>query len=145
MSRKLPTPTIRFRVDFSGHSSIGIGKVELLEGIASAGSLSEAARRMHMSYRRAWLLLADMNASFDQPVVHASTGGAGGGGAVLTAFGERVIASYRAMEAGLRPLALVHFRNIARAVKQRPAAAGKVKSGPAKHRFAGSLRIARKT
>ena len=40
----------------------------LLEGIARTGSLSQAAREMRMSYRRAWLLLEDMNLSFDQPV-----------------------------------------------------------------------------
>jgi molybdate transport system regulatory protein len=56
--------TVRFRVDFDRHCSVGIGKIELLEGIARSGSLSEAARRMRMSYRRAWLLLADLNTSF---------------------------------------------------------------------------------
>src|SRR5712671_3686647 len=66
---------VRFRVDFGGGRSIGIGKIELLEGIASSGSLSEAARQMRMSYRRAWLLLADLNTSFDQPVARASNGG----------------------------------------------------------------------
>ena len=48
-----------------------------------------------MSYRRAWLLLADLNKSFDQPVVHSSTGGRGGGGAVLTPFGKRLVAAFR--------------------------------------------------
>ena len=42
---------------------------------------------MRMSYRRAWLLLEDLNTSFEQPVAHASVGGRGGGGVVLTAFG----------------------------------------------------------
>ena len=84
--------TVRFRVDFGCECSIGIGKIELLEGIARTGSLSEAARQMRMSHRRAWLLLADLNASFDEPVARASTGGRGGGGAVLTPFGERLIA-----------------------------------------------------
>jgi molybdate transport system regulatory protein len=97
--------TVRFRVDFGTQCSIGIGKVELLEGIARGGSLSQAARQMHMSYRRAWLLLADLNSSFDQPVVHTSTGGRGGGGATLTAFGVRLVAGYRKLETALQPLA----------------------------------------
>ncbi len=67
--------TVRFRVDFGGGCSVGIGKIELLEGIARSGSLSKAARAMRMSYRRAWLLLEDMNVSFDQPVAHATVGG----------------------------------------------------------------------
>jgi molybdate transport system regulatory protein len=110
-------PTIRFRVDFGRDCSIGIGKVELLEGIARCGSLSEAARQMHMSYRRAWLLLADLNGSFDEPVARASTGGRGGGGAILTPFGKRLISGYRNMEAALQPLAASHLKTFASRVK----------------------------
>jgi len=112
---------VRFRVDFGGGCSIGIGKIELLEGIASSGSLSEAARQMRMSYRRAWLLLADLNASFDQSVARATTGGRGGGGAVLTPFGELLIAGYRKMEAGLQPLAEACFQDLSRRVNAGPA------------------------
>jgi molybdate transport system regulatory protein len=96
---------VRFRVDFGNQCSVGIGKIELLEGIAKTGSLSQAARCMGMSYRRAWLLLADMNDSFDQRVAETMTGGTGGGGAVLTPFGERLIAGYRKLESSLKPLA----------------------------------------
>jgi molybdate transport system regulatory protein len=97
--------TIRFRVDFGGGCSVGVGKVELLEAIARSGSLSQAAREMRMSYRRAWLLLDDMNVSFDQPVAHASVGGRGGGGVVLTSFGTSLVAGYRRFESSLQPLA----------------------------------------
>jgi molybdate transport system regulatory protein len=97
--------TVRFRVDFGNHCSVGVGKIELLENIERTGSLSEAARQMRMSYRRAWLLLADLNRSFDQPVARTSTGGTGGGGAVLTPFGEQLVASYRKFESSLQPLA----------------------------------------
>jgi molybdate transport system regulatory protein len=96
---------VRFRVDFGGRCSVGIGKIELLEGIARTGSLSEAARTMDMSYRRAWLLLSDLNGSFEQPVAETMTGGPGGGGAILTAFGERLVADYRKLESALEPLA----------------------------------------
>jgi molybdate transport system regulatory protein len=109
--------TVRFRVDFGRHCSIGIGKIELLEGIASSGSLSQAARQMRMSYRRAWLLLADMNLSFDEPVARASIGGRGGGGAILTALGERLVAGYRQMESGLQPLVQTYFHDIGQQVK----------------------------
>lgn len=97
------------RVDFGAHCRVGIGKIELLEGIAASGSLSAAARRMRMSYRRAWLLLDDLNTRFEEAVATASTGGRGGGGAKLTPFGERLIASYRALEAALVPLAQSAF------------------------------------
>jgi molybdate transport system regulatory protein len=112
---------VRFRVDLGGGCSIGIGKIELLEGISRSGSLSEAARQMRMSYRRAWLLLADLNASFNQSVARASIGGRGGGGAVLTPFGELLIAGYRKMEAGLQPLAEACFQDVGRRVNAAPA------------------------
>jgi molybdate transport system regulatory protein len=97
--------TVRFRVDFGSECSVGVGKIELLEGIARTGSLSQAARQMRMSYRRAWLLLEDLNMSFDQPVANTSVGGRGGGGAVLTPFGVRLVAGYRKLDSSLRPLA----------------------------------------
>lgn len=96
---------VRFRVDFGAGCSVGIGKVELLEAIRRAGSLSSAARALKMSYRRAWLLMDDLNTSFDRPVVDTTTGGVHGGGAVLTAFGEQVVAGYRELESSLQPIA----------------------------------------
>jgi molybdate transport system regulatory protein len=110
-------PTVRFRVDFGSRCSIGIGKVELLEGIARTGSLSQAARDMRMSYRRAWLLLEDLNSNFDRPVAHASVGGRGGGGVVLTPFGTRLVAGYRSLESHLQPLAGDYLEKIGRNIK----------------------------
>ena len=118
------TLAVRFRVDFGHRCSVGAGKIELLEGIARTGSLSQAARDMRMSYRRAWLLLEDMNVSFDHPVTHASVGGRGGGGVVLTAFGSRLVAAYRQLESGLLPLAGTYLEDFGRHINsgaaQRP-------------------------
>ncbi len=58
---------VRFRVDFSPICSIGPGKIELLESIQRTGSLRQAARALGLSYRRAWLLLDDLNRSFNEP------------------------------------------------------------------------------
>ena len=111
------TLTVRFRVDFGNRCSVGIGKIELLEGIARTGSLSQAARDMRMSYRRAWLLLEDMNLSFDHPVTHASVGGRGGGGVVLTSFGTGLVSGYRRLESSLRPLADACMEDFGRHIK----------------------------
>jgi molybdate transport system regulatory protein len=108
--------TVRFRVDFGSECSVGVGKIELLEGIARTGSLSQAARQMRMSYRRAWLLLADLNMSFDQPVANTSVGGRGGGGAVLTPFGVRLVAGFRKLDSSLRPLADRCLRDLGKQV-----------------------------
>ena len=94
--------SIRIRVDFGPRRALGPGKVALLEGIGQSGSLSEAARELKMSYRRAWLLLEDLNTAFQERVVLTSIGGRGGGGALLTPFGQSLIIAYRGLEADVR-------------------------------------------
>jgi len=89
---------IRLRIDVSPTGSIGPGKIGLLEHIEASGSLSQAARELGMSYRRAWLLLDDLNHAFAEPVATSSIGGAGGGGARLTEFGRKLITAYRDLE-----------------------------------------------
>ena len=106
--------SVSFRVDFSPECAIGPGKIALLENISSTGSLSEAARRLRMSYRRAWLLLEDLNTSFQQPVARMSVGGRGGGGASLTEFGTELVAAYRSLEAQIRKRAQTAFPPTAR-------------------------------
>ncbi|SRR5579871_540366 len=91
-------PQIRLRIDFGPRCSLGPGKIALLEAIAATGSLSKAARRERMSYRRAWLLLADINTSFREAATESTTGGRGGGGMRVTAFGERLVVEFRTLE-----------------------------------------------
>jgi molybdate transport system regulatory protein len=76
---------------------MGPGKAQLLEAIAATGSISESARRLRMSYRRAWLLVDTMNRCFREAVVSSAAGGARGGGARVTPFGRRVLSRYHAM------------------------------------------------
>lgn len=92
-------PRLRIRIVFGADEMIGPGKAELLERIAETGSIAAAGRGMGMSYRRAWSLVETLNAMFRAPLVDSSRGGAGGGGAALTATGREVLAQYRAFEA----------------------------------------------
>ena len=89
---------LHLRVVLGGAVAMGPGKAELLEGIAETGSIAAAGRRMGMSYKRAWLLVDAMNATFSGPLVDAAKGGAGGGGAALTPLGQRMLAAYRGLE-----------------------------------------------
>ena len=86
------------RIDLDHDGRLGPGKVTLLERIAETGSISAAGRAMAMSYPRAWRLVADLNASFAEPLVAAQMGGRQGGGATLTPLGLRLVAEYRAIE-----------------------------------------------
>jgi molybdate transport system regulatory protein len=88
----------RLRIKYGEEIAIGPGKIAILEAIAETGSISAAGRKLGMSYRRAWLLVDQMNQYFKTPVVHAATGGAQGGGTALTSTGTEVIRLYRTIE-----------------------------------------------
>jgi len=94
----LATPRLSLRIDFGAGAMLGPGKADLLEGIRQTGSIAAAGRRMAMSYKRAWMLVEEMNRAFREPVVESTRGGSRGGGARLTAAGEAVLANYRKLE-----------------------------------------------
>ena len=89
---------LTLRVDLGEERAIGPGKIRLLEAIRDTGSITKAGVALGMSYRRAWLLVDDMNNCFREPVVAAQAGGSHGGGTALTPFGARLIDQYRAIE-----------------------------------------------
>lgn len=89
---------LTIRIDFDGERHVGHGKIRLIEMVCEHGSISAAARAMNMSYRRAWLLLDELNRMFSEPVVETQLGGRGGGNARLTEFGKGLVELYRAIE-----------------------------------------------
>ena len=101
---KQPLPIrLRLRLVFeagpTGKLSFGPGKADLLDLIGQHGSISAAARIMQMSYRRAWLLVNEMNQTFRNPLVESVRGGPQGGGAQLTEDGKAALHHFRKIEA----------------------------------------------
>ena len=88
----------RLRIKYGEEIAIGPGKIAILEAINETGSISAAGRKLGMSYRRAWLLVDQMNQYFKESVVQAATGGAQGGGTTLTPTGIEVVKLYRTIE-----------------------------------------------
>jgi molybdate transport system regulatory protein len=88
----------RFRIVCGKEIAFGPGKADLLELIAETGSIGKAASRMKMSYMRAWSLVQTTNRCFKKPLVLATHGGEGGGGAELTETGRQILALYRQLE-----------------------------------------------
>jgi molybdate transport system regulatory protein len=78
--------------------AMGPGKADLLEAIDRTGSISAAGRAMGMSYRRAWLLVDEMNRCWVDKLVETVPGGAGDRGARMTPFGRKVLNAYREIE-----------------------------------------------
>jgi molybdate transport system regulatory protein len=120
--------SLSIRVDLSPSSAIGPGKIRLLELIEKTGSISAAGRAMDMSYRRAWLLLDDLNKLFREPVATTAHGGHSGGGACLTPFGKSLVQGYRQMESDARDAVAGYLSTIETATmlgRRKPKAARK--------------------
>jgi len=92
---------VSVRLGFPGEQALGPGKIRLLELIAETGSISAAGRAMKMSYRRAWMLVDELNHMFRDPLVEARPGGTNGGGTSLTAAGADIVRRYRAVESAV--------------------------------------------
>jgi molybdate transport system regulatory protein len=118
------TPVVRFRVDFGPRRCVGPGKIALLESIHRTGSLSQAARDLGMSYRRAWQLALSLNESFHKTVVLLTRGGRGGGGAQLTSVGRELVSQYRTFEKDIQARAERAFRTLSGKARKRSQSAG---------------------
>ena len=94
-------PEVRFHIRHGGNETelaIGPGKIALLEAIEQTGSITSSAKKLGMSYRRAWLLVDETNRCLVRPAVQTATGGQRGGGTSLTPVGIELIRRYRALE-----------------------------------------------
>jgi molybdate transport system regulatory protein len=92
-------PHLSIRIDFEpSGSALGPGMAQLLERVAELGSIRRAAASMDMSYRKAWLLIQELQKTFDGPVVTAEAGGLAGGGTHLTELGASLVKLYRRVE-----------------------------------------------
>lgn len=76
----------------------GEQRIALLASIAEWGSISRAAKAIGMSYKAAWDAIDNMNNLAGEALVERLAGGKGGGGTRLTARGERLVNSFRAIE-----------------------------------------------
>lgn len=73
---------------------LGEGRIKILKTIIQEGSLSKAAKKLGMSYKKAWNLVDSINKNALQPIVITSTGGNGGGGTKITPYGIEMIKKF---------------------------------------------------
>ncbi|WP_039055180.1 molybdenum-dependent transcriptional regulator [Enterobacter sp. Bisph1] len=69
-------------------------RIALLKQIVETGSISQGAKNAGISYKSAWDAINEMNQLSEQTLVERATGGKGGGGAVVTRYGQRLIQLY---------------------------------------------------
>jgi molybdate transport system regulatory protein len=84
----------RIWIEFEDHVLLGEGRVKLLKAIEDTGSLSQAAKSLNISYKKAWDLIDSANKSAKEPLIITNTGGKGGGGAQLTEHGKSLISAF---------------------------------------------------
>jgi molybdate transport system regulatory protein len=121
------TEGLRVRVVLAPGVALGPGKADLLQAIDETASLTAAAARFSMSYKRGWTLVQELNAAFEKPLVETEKGGSGGGGgASLTRLGQRVLRRYRQMEADANRVVAAGVADLRNHLKKgAPAAEGK--------------------
>lgn len=110
---------LTLRIDLGELGSIGPGKVRLLECIVEKGSIRGAAAAMKMSYKRAWMLIQDLEQIFGGPVLETETGGKAGGGARLSRTGRAIVQTYRAAEAASVKASARALQSMERLAKRR--------------------------
>lgn len=98
-ARKPDAIIVRPRIYLGDQIAIGPGKIDLLRAVEAMRSISQAAKCLGMTYKKAWLLIDTLNRGFGRPVVDTTTGGKGGGGARLTDLGTKLVQNYDALEA----------------------------------------------
>lgn len=108
---------LALRIVFGNDAKVGPGKVALMEFIEAKGSIRAAAAAMEMSYRQAWLLIQNLEATFGAPVLDRATGGRNGGGAKLNSLGRAIVKHYRAMERDAAKATAKDFKALQRLVK----------------------------
>ena len=82
-------------IECDGERFFGPGPAELLDLINSTGSINKAAKKMEMSYKKAWRIINSLNTEARQPFVVTQTGGTSGGGSIVTNEATAVMVWYK--------------------------------------------------
>ncbi len=90
--------TSRIWIHSENGTFLGEGRIELLRRIQETGSISKAAKRMKMSYKKAWELVNSMNSQYNEPLVLGSVGGLHGGGSVLSESGKEMVVLFTQLQ-----------------------------------------------
>jgi molybdate transport system regulatory protein len=89
---------IHISVVLGNGAILGPRKIALLEAVEASGSITAAARSLHVSYRYAWQQIRSINDMFVESAVITVVGGTERGGAKLSDIGKRVVMIYRAAQ-----------------------------------------------
>ncbi|MBO9202006.1 MULTISPECIES: winged helix-turn-helix domain-containing protein [Niastella] len=86
----------------NGTRFFGPGPVELLQLIDETGSINQAAKKMGMSYKKAWEIVNRLNEIVGSPLVITATGGEKGGGSAISEEAKQLIDWYMSLRERFR-------------------------------------------
>ena len=92
------TVSAQLSLSLDGHTLAGTKRVALLAEIARAGSITQAAKAVGLSYKGAWNAIEDMSNLAGEPLLERSVGGKGGGATRLTPRGAQLVRNFELIE-----------------------------------------------
>jgi molybdate transport system regulatory protein len=101
-----------FWIEKEGKVVLSSWRVSLLEAIEETGSISAAAEKMGISYRRAWEKIQESEERLGIKLVETQTGGSGGGGSQLTPQASLYVQRFREFTTGLLEVVNQRFEQI---------------------------------
>lgn len=93
-------PKFNLWIEKDGVVVLSAWRVTLLETIEASGSISAAAEKLNLPYRRAWEKVQEIEEGLGKKVVDTAVGGKGGGGARLTPAGRKAIEQFNRFSEG---------------------------------------------
>lgn len=103
-------PKANFWLEKDGKVVLSSWRIRLLEAIAETGSISSAASKMGVSYRRAWDKIHECEERLGIRLVDTQTGGSGGGGSQLTPAALDYIERFHHFADGLNETVGIKFQ-----------------------------------
>jgi molybdate transport system regulatory protein len=103
-----------------GRLPVGRDRIAMLQAVAAHGSITAAAKALGYSYKAVWDGLAAINNLLPRPALRTQAGGRGGGGAILTEEGHRLIAAFHRLEERLSAISAILAREGAEALHDPP-------------------------
>lgn len=95
-----------------GELLFGKGKTQVLEDVERTGSISGAAERLGMNYKKTWNHVQVLQKSFDIPLVKTQTGGGEKGGTTLGSQAYELIEAYKTLQADIEVYANERFEEL---------------------------------
>jgi molybdate transport repressor ModE-like protein len=95
-----------------GELLFGKGKTQVLEDVERTGSISGAAKRLGMNYKKTWSHVQILQKSFDKPLVETQKGGGERGGTTLSVEAYELMDAYKKLQADIEAFANKRFKEL---------------------------------